>query len=225
MSSTISQPTVRSARSSELGCTAMLHERELPAGFFARLGPRFLQRYHQTFSESPLADVLVVPNGSEPAGVLVGTYDNAAHYRWAMRHCGRMLAVAGLLSLLRRPRLLLEFLRTRVGRYARATLRYLRRRTRRSGGHPGEPVAAPAQVAVLTHVAVSPEARGAGVGGTLVEGFARRACEAGADEVRLITPSNGPGPGFYRALGWHQLRSRRAADGTVVDVFVLSLSE
>ena len=222
MPSTVSQSRVRPARQAELLKTAALHEQALPDGFFARLGCRFLRRYHRTFLASPRAEVLVVRDGPRPAGMLVGTYDNAAHYRWVMRHRSRVLALVGMVSLLVRPRLAWEFLRTRLGRYARAVVRFLRRRAApAAGGDQG----AGAQVAVLTHVAVSPQARGAGVGGALVEEFVERAQRAGADEVRLITPSQGPGPSFYRALGWYRLGSRRAADGTIVDEFVLPLSE
>jgi ribosomal protein S18 acetylase RimI-like enzyme len=222
VSSTLSEPSVRPAREADLHQTAVLHEQFLPGGFFARLGRRFLRRYHQAFAASPQADVLVVRDGGSPAGMLVGTYDNAAHYRWVTRRRGRLLALVGLLSLLVRPRLAWEFLRTRVRRYARAALRYLRRRVASTAdGAEG----ASDQVAVLTHVAVSPQARGAGVGGALVEAFVERAQHAGAREVRLITPSQGPGPSFYRSLGWHRLGGRRAADGTVVDEFVLPLSE
>lgn len=227
MSSTVSRRQarpasleVRPAATAELDRTARLHARTLPEGFFARLGARFLRRYHHAFAASPQAEVLVARDRNHPAGMLVGTYDNAAHYRWVAHHRARRLALAGLAALLQRPRLAAEFVVTRTGRYARALGRFVRGRA--VGASASEPQE-PDRVAVLTHVAVDPAAQGAGVGRSLVGEFVERARRAGADEVRLITPADGPGPEFYRSLGWRHLRVRRAADGTVVEEFVLPL--
>lgn len=222
VSAPVTHPHIDAARDSGvLRRTASIHARELPDGFFARLGPRFLRRYHQSFVDSPLADVLVAGGRREPTGMLVGTYDNAAHYQWVARHRSWLLALAGLVALLRRPRLAAEFLRTRVGRYARAAGRFLGRR--RGRAEPAPSASPRLRVAVLTHVAVDEAAQGSGLGRDLVRVFVQRARCAGADEVRLITPADGPGPGFYRSLDWQRLRARQAADGTVVDEFVLSL--
>lgn len=219
MSARLPRNVVRPARKTELARTARLHARHLPSGFFARLGTRFLRRYHRAFAESPEAEVFVAETPDGPQGVLVGTFDNAAHYRWAMRRRGILLALAGLGALLRRPRLAGEFLVTRLGRYGRALARWLRPRRRRATG-----VAEPARrVAVLTHVAVDPAVRGRGAGRELVATFVRAARARGADEVRLITPADGPGSGFYRALGWRRLARRRAADDTLVEEFQLPL--
>jgi ribosomal protein S18 acetylase RimI-like enzyme len=211
---------VRPACEGELERTARIHERHLPDGFFARLGTRFLRRYHQSFAQSPEAEVFVAQSPEGPQGVLVGTFDNAAHYRWAMRRRGVVLALAGLVAMLRRPRLAAEFLATRVGRYARSLARLVRPGRRRAVAAGSEPAR---RVAVLTHVAVASAARGNGTGRELVTAFVRAARHRGADEVRLITPADGPGSGFYRALGWRRLRRRRAADGTFVEEFQLPL--
>jgi ribosomal protein S18 acetylase RimI-like enzyme len=235
---------VRPAREQELAETARLHERGLPEGFFARIGWRFLRTYHLAFSRSPKATVLVAEDeAGRPRGVLVGTLDNAAHYRWTMRQQGLRLASAGIRGLLARPRLAAEFVRTRVGRYARAVGRQLRPaaaspvRARRGQTAPPvdparstePPPAAEAtgpsepMVAVLTHITVAEDARGAGAGRRLVEAFVERARRAGAHEVRLITDARGPAARFYRSLGWRRRATRRASDGTEVEEYVRSL--
>lgn len=219
MSATVDGRAVRPAQRAELDRTARIHERHLPSGFFARLGTRFLRRYHRVFAESPDAEVFVAQSPDGPQGVLVGTFDNAAHYRWALRHRGLVLALVGLVSMVRRPRLAKEFLASRVGRYTRAFARWLRPSRRRTTG-----AAEPArQVAVLTHVAVDPAARGRGTGRELVSTFVRAARRRGAHEVRLITPADGAAARFYRALGWRRLSRRRAADDTFVEEFQLRL--
>jgi ribosomal protein S18 acetylase RimI-like enzyme len=259
-------PRVRPAAQEDLARTARLHEEGLPEGFFARIGWRFLRAYHAAFSRSPEATVLVADgDDGTPQGVLVGTLDNAAHYRWAMRRQGARLAVLGLVGLLAKPRLAAEFVRTRVGRYARAVGRQLRpgrsgppdagrgrdasdpvepRSVRpaadraaatREGPADGrgptadrEPVDDPRQwsppkVAVLTHVTVAEDARGAGVGGRLVQGFVERARRAGAREVRLITEADGAAARFYWSLGWTRRARRRASDGSEVEEYVREL--
>jgi ribosomal protein S18 acetylase RimI-like enzyme len=231
-------PRVRPASEQDLAHTARLHEQGLPEGFFARIGWRFLRAYHAAFSRSPEATVLVVEgDDGRPQGVLVGTLDNAAHYRWAMRRQGVRLAVVGLRGLLARPRLAAEFVRTRVGRYGRAVGRQLRpsRRGPSSGSAGGQESTAhdapdadhqeapPPQVAVLTHVTVAEEARGAGVGRGLVQAFVERARRAGAREVRLITEAGGPAARFYQSLGWKRRATRRASDGSEVEEYVQEL--
>jgi ribosomal protein S18 acetylase RimI-like enzyme len=208
-----------------------MHRRHLPAGFFARLGTRFLARYHATFAASPRATLLVAedPRDGQVVGFLAGTVDNEAHYRTVLRRRAVGLVLSGLAALLRDRDLATEFVRTRVARYARAVGRRLGARpsATRSAGQAAATASATSAgggtsgpVAVLTHVAVAEDARGSGAGRALVDSFTHEARDAGADEVRLITSSDGPGPRFYRRLGWVSRGTRRAADGTVVEEFV-----
>jgi ribosomal protein S18 acetylase RimI-like enzyme len=213
---------VRVARASDLPRTALLHRRYLPDGFFARLGTRFLRRYHATFLAGPDATFLVAEDEGQVLGFLAGTLDNAAHYRGVVRRGPVGLLLSGVVSLLRDPRLAVEFSRTRVVRYARAIGRQVRRRpstTAGDGGGGPAPAAAPT-VAVLTHVAVAESARGRGAGRALVAAFTERARSAEADELRLVTPSGGEARRFYRRIGWRSRGTRRGADGTVVEEFV-----
>ena len=78
-------------------------------------------------------------------------------------------------------------------------------------------------VAVLTHVAVAPDAQGTGLGRVLVEAFVAHARARGADEVRLITHAHTRAPSFYRRLGWSSLGERSASDGSLVEEFRLVL--
>jgi ribosomal protein S18 acetylase RimI-like enzyme len=225
-------PRTRPARRSELPRTAALHARHLPDGFFAKLGPGFLAHYHRTFRRSPDAVLLVVGRPGAPTGFLAGTLDNEAHYRWVARRATAGLAARGALALVARPRLLAGFLRTRVPRYAAWFARRVRE-PRRAGRRPVRPHARPsasqarepgasATVAVLTHVAVDPRARGRGSGRELVQSFVERARGAGAREVRLVTDRTAAAA-FYRTLGWRSHGSRRGSAGTVVEEFRIPL--
>lgn len=212
--------TVRPATPEDLPATARLHRRQLPRGFFARLGPRFLARYHATFAASPDARLLVAERGGDVAGFLAGTVANHDHYRFVLRRRPVGLIAAGAAALLRDGDLAKEFVRTRAVRYGRAVARQLRRRVVASASEGAAPTAVvPDQVAVLTHVAVSPEAQSSGAGRSLVERFVDEARTSGAGEVRLITAVRSSGPAFYRRLGWHSYGRRRAADGSLVEEF------
>jgi ribosomal protein S18 acetylase RimI-like enzyme len=224
---------VRPARAEDLARTAELHQRSLPDGFFARLGAGFLARYHATFATGHRAAMFVAETtDGRIVGFLAGTVDNARHVRTVLRRPPPALVLSGLLALGRDPRLGVEFLRTRVGRYLRSFRRALVPR-RRTGGAtdssgasrpdtartaPGPDRSEPV-VGVLTHVAVDDETRGTGAGCALVDAFLDRARHARVPEVRLVTSRREGAAGFYRRLGWSSLGTRRAADGTVVEEF------
>jgi ribosomal protein S18 acetylase RimI-like enzyme len=232
---------VREATRRDLRATARIHRSHLPDGFFARLGHGFLRRYHATFLASPYAVALVVddPEREQPAGFLVGTLHNRAHYRWVLRSCAPQLVLRLVLALSCRPRLAWLFLRTRIRRYLSWVRRYPlsrfgRRRSSSAGaartaapeptGTPGAEEAAPAApVAVLTHVAVDASLRGHGAGRDLVEEFVSRARAAGAGEARLVTETDGGASGFYERLGWNLVGERPGADGAPVHEFQRSL--
>lgn len=217
---TVARPVVPG----EFARLAMIHAGQLPNGFFVRFGTRFLAAYLGTFAPSPAATALAVGPVGAPRGFVVGTWDNPRHYRWLLRHPGPLVRSA-LPALAVRPRLAYELLRTRAKRYLRGILRLLRR-SRGASGPPEDglnvdettPV-----VAVLTHVAVAPDAGGEGLGRTLVEAFVAYARDRGADEVRLIAHASTRAPDFYRHLGWSSLGERRSSDGTLVEEFQLVL--
>jgi ribosomal protein S18 acetylase RimI-like enzyme len=220
---------VREATRQDLRATARLHRERLPDGFFSELGAGFLRRYHASFLASPHGVALVAVDTAReevPVGFLVGTLRNRAHYRWVLHRCGLQLAARLLAALVARPRLAWSFARTRAGRYLRWVGRYpLRGLDRRRGTATTPPTTAatdrpettpPAPVAVLTHVAVDPAARGLGAGRRLVEAFVARAEDDVAAEVRLVTAAGGDANGFYERLGWTAAEERCDADGGAV---------
>lgn len=213
---------VRPASRADLAATAGLHRQRLPRGFFARLGPAFLGRYHASFAASPRAVLLVAEQDGRVAGFLAGTVHNAEHYRFVLRRQPVGLVTSAGAALVRDRDLACEFARTRLRRYARAVLRQAR--SRATGGSATDDGAVfRGPVAVLTHVAVAEHAAGSGCGRALVGRFVAVAAAAGASEVRLITATDGGGPAFYRRLGWYSRGERRGADGSLVEEFALSL--
>ena len=199
--------TVRVLADSDTAETALLHARELPDGFFPRLGAGFLRTYHRSFVDSPHAVAYVAGSGGRPDGFLLAVLAPAPHGTHVLRHWGARLAVTAALSLLRQPRVLLVFLRTRVRRYARGLWR---RRRAASAGGTGTTAGT---WAVLSHVAVRGSCRGTGAGAALVRRLHEDVVAAGAAGVVLLTESDGPGPGFYRRLGYEDEGEVLGGDG------------
>ena len=195
---------------------AHLHCDALGHGFFSRLGPRFLTAYYESFVESPYAVSFIADTTSGPVGMLVGTVRNRAHYSWVLRTYGRRLFRRALASMVVRPRVLMFFLRTRLGWYLRAVVRWVTRMFTRSTAttRPSD------QPAVLTHIAVDESARGSGAGAALVAAFVNDANRAGCTEAVLVTLAGPAGAGpFYRRLGW-TLRDRHDDhDGRLLECY------
>lgn len=198
---------------------ATLHRDALPHGFFVALGSRFLRSYYRAFAHSPAAVGLLATVDGEPAGILVGTVDDGAHYRYVVRHRWWTLLPSAVVGLLSHPSLAMRFLRTRARRYARGFVRLARRTS------PAAPAAAkPAEAAagVLTHLAVTAQSRGAGVGAALVAAYVDEARSRGARRLRTVTLADEEGAGgFYERMGWRAGPQRPDLDGRVWSTYTL----
>lgn len=190
-----------------LEATAAMHERYLREGFFARLGQGFLRSYHRTFIDSPHAVALGSSVDGDLQGFLLAVLAPGPHGKYVLRRWGAALGVRGVLALCSRPRVLALFLRTRAVRYAQALWR--RRRTQAEqteSARAGVP-------AVLSHIAVSDRVRRGGTGASLVQALHARAAADGVAGVVLATDPHGPGPGFYRRLGYEEEGVSVGSDG------------
>lgn len=198
-------------RPHDVGEVVRLHVAALPPSFFSRLGGRFLREYHRCYAVSPFAGGIVATHEGVLCGFVVGSLRTPEHAAWTLRRRGLRLAVLAAVSLIVRPRLLVFFLRTRVGRYARGLTR--RVASRRAGATVSGPAAA--APAVLAHVAVAPAWRGRGLGESLVRSFCAAAWQAGAADVELVTLAGPRGAAaFYTRLGFTQTAERVDEDGT-----------
>lgn len=190
---------VRPLRGEDLPRAAGLHRRYLPHGLFPSLGERFLQRYLNTYVDTPTAVALAFDGEEGAFGFLCGTLDRSAHREHVLRNHGVALLRSGLVALVLRPSAAFRFLRTRAARYSVALVRL----ARRSPPATPAPGAASAGPAVLAHVVVAPSGRSGGAGGALVSAFEAAARERGLERAELLTlPGELGAGGFYERLGW-----------------------
>ena len=203
---------------SHLAFAARLHVAELRSGIFPRLGQRFLGDYYQTFIESPHAVAFVALVGGTPVGALVGTVDNAAHYRWVLRSRLVRLLCSLAAALIVRPMVAARFIRTRAHRYIRGARLLAKHRPNAIPVGTGD-----CRRAVLTHVAVLPEARGTGAGRTLVTRFVESVQSTDSSVIAVVTASGVEGArAFYEHLGWSFHREGCDVDGEKVTHLVYS---
>ncbi|CAA9405857.1 MAG: hypothetical protein AVDCRST_MAG35-1156 [uncultured Quadrisphaera sp.] len=189
--------------------TADLHLRNLSMGLFPQLGHRFMTRWHQTFagSEHAWGGVVVGPGGQVVAVALVTT-DQPAHTAEILREHRTALLRAGTAGLVRHPRALVTFLRTRV-------LRYLRRIVR--GGRPDTPPSArsePREIVGVVHVLVTAEqVRERGLAAALLGAAESWARQRGTTVLALVTdypeqPAAHTAADVYDRLGWERTAVR-----------------
>lgn len=193
-------PTIRGLCREDLSFAARLHKDALPHGFFPQLGNTYLRFYYRCFVASPYGVALIAEIGGVPAGVLVGVTDGAAHQRYAIRRGGPLLALLGGFAMLKRPRLVLQFLGGRVPRYLSAVVQAClpSRSDHRSQAQDGV-----GPIGALAHLAVLDKHRGRGVGSLLVDSFVDQSRRAGTRRLELLTlEGEGGAADFYQRLGW-----------------------
>jgi apolipoprotein N-acyltransferase len=223
--------TIRPATPADLDAVVGLHLEHLSHGLFPRLGTAFMRRYHSTFLELACGLSLVaVSTGPDSddhdhdrddevvIGFVCGSTDQRQHVAEVISTARGPLLLLGAAGLLRRPRLLLHFIRTRSRSYRRRLLH--RHDTTRE---PERVV--PAPIAVLAAVAVSPSSRAAGAGTALVAAFVTSVQRAGTSRIELVTLEGPEGASaFYRTLGWTEVGRHESKDGQAVVVFRMELA-
>ena len=210
---------IRPLAPEELREAAWLHVRELPHEFLTRFGPGFLARYYRAFLESPHAAALAASNlqTGRLDGVLIATFDTPAHYSYLVKQHGLALGGHALLRTMLYPALGRDLLRTRLRRYLRGIARSVR-----YGSEDESPSLE--KVGFATYVAVSPESRGRGIGGSLFAVYEEMARDAGLDWLELVTrpDERGAGP-FFDRLGWTYAGERVSRSGERYALYTLNL--
>lgn len=216
--------TIRPLTADDVPRTARWQMEELPRGFVASLGGRFVATLQRAFLKSPYGIGLAAVSPDRPEallGFVLGSSDARRHAAHVVAHNRARLALLGLLGMLRRPALLPRFARRRAARYAQRLLRL----PSPSRGTSAAAMAAPQKTsAVLSMLIVAPEGRGQGTGAALAEAFVAAATTAGSDDVALVTRADESGAAaFWKRLGWQEVDVHQNLDGDLVASFVREL--
>ncbi len=192
---------VRDMRLADTRDSAGIHRDVLGMEFLSRFGPGFLAAYHGAWVRSPAGLALAAEDdGGRLVGVMLGSLDPAAHYRWMLRQAGPGLAARLAGRALIDPPLARDLLVTRGARYARGVWHHL---AGRRGPAPAVETTAPhASTGEITHLMVAPAGQGSGAGRALVAETEARARAAGVEDLVLVTPPDLDARGFYNHLGW-----------------------
>ncbi|MFI8414667.1 GNAT family N-acetyltransferase [Paeniglutamicibacter gangotriensis] len=220
--STRSVVIVRDATDQALRLMASDLIRYLPDGLFPRLGKRFVKRWMRTFliQQHGVALVAVTNDAAQQqVGFLIGSTDQIHHVADVLNNHKWSLLLSGTAALSLRPRVLLQFLRTRARPYL------LRIAGRTSSPRATITKTEPA-TAVITSLVVLPTVRGGGVGSLLVDEFLAQAQREGSFRAELVTTAGAAGAGvFYEKIGWVCAEERYSKDGTQIQTYRHSLPE
>lgn len=161
-----------------------VHARAFRGYFLTRLGPRFLGLMYRGFVEAPNGIMLIAEEDDRIYGFVAGTTDPATFFRGLLRRAPAFLVASGS-ALVREPVL-------------------VTRRLLGAVAYRGEAPPALNDAALLSSIAVPPEASGRGIGRLLLEQFCARARLAGCRYVYLITDRDGNpvASGLYESFGF-----------------------
>jgi GNAT superfamily N-acetyltransferase len=159
--------------------------RAFPEFFLSLLGPRFLEEFYRAVISDPngIALVAVAEDTRGVLGLVVGVLEPSRFYRTLALRRGWAFGLAALPALCRRPSIL--------GRLARGLV------------YRGDAPRGSSR-ALLSSIAVDPQAQGLGIGGGLLRRWADEARGRGAAGGYLTTDAddNAIVNGFYAGAGW-----------------------
>ena len=183
-----------------------VHLRAFPGFFLSFLGPRFLREFYGSFVIDPegVGCAAVEPTTGRVLGVVVGPFTPTGYFRRLLLRRWWAFAWASAGAVLRRP----------------ATLRRLLRAVAYRGDSP-----AGATRALLSSIAVAPEAQGSGVGQALLSAWVEEIRRRGGRGCYLTTDVEGNDGvnRFYVRNGWSLEGSYTTPEGRRMNRYVLDL--
>lgn len=217
--------TVRPLVDSDVGSSSQIHMEVLHMEFLARCGRRFICHYHRAWVASPHGLALACVDGDgRLLGVVLAALDPPMHFRSMVRHHGPQLASSLLGHAVAHPSFGKALIATRAARYSRGLARMIVAQL-----HPAQRAAAATEarsrVGEVTHVMVSEQAQGRGVGRALLVEVRRQAARAGLSELVLVTPPGLDATGFYEHMGWERNGQLTSRSGETFLAYRLALDD
>jgi len=185
-----------------------VHIKSFPTFFLTFLGPRFLKEFYKSFTydKTGIGFVAVERNTHDILGVIVGPLVPAGYFKRLLKKRWYAFCLASTAAILKRP--------TIINRLFRAVF------------YRGEAPSGP-QRALLSSIAVSPQAQGQGIGQALVKRWAEEVHRHGVTGCFLTTDAynNDKVNGFYQGLGWKIESSYTTPEGRVMNRYIFDLPQ
>jgi len=179
-------PVYRHALFHDVKSLVELHQAAFPGFFLTSLGHRFLRLLYRSLVDAESGVCIVAENGQGVLGFAVGTTEPDAFFKTLLRKQGLSFAVATVPALLRHPA-------------------FAVRRCLGALCYRGEKPKAFPKAALLSSLAVSPDAARQGIGRELLDAFCNEVTRRGGHAVYLTTDASGNDAvnQFYEKCGFH----------------------
>jgi len=194
---------VRPLRRDDIMPAVQVHMLAFPTFFLSTLGPRFLAEFYGSFLDDAQGKGVVAEDSrGHIIGIAVGAVKPAGYFRRLLLRRWWAFGIASLGLLLRQPSV--------VKRLARAAFY-------RGDAPPG------GERALLSSIAVHPDAQGRGLGRQLMQRWIATVKECGAKACYLTTDrqSNASVNAFYLRQGWCLESTYRTPEGREMNRYVL----
>lgn len=183
-----------------------IHIQAFPGFFLTFLGPRFLKEFYNSFTYDSTGIGFVAIENGEVAGVIVGPLNPEGYFRRLLIKKWHAFCVASVRAVLKNPKIIKRLFRAFFYR-GQAPL--------------GK------QRALLSSIAVAPEAQGRGIGRALVQRWAEEVKHRGGKGCYLTTDAedNKKVNSFYQSLGWQVESTYTTPEGRLMNRYVFDFSE
>jgi colanic acid biosynthesis glycosyl transferase WcaI len=189
-----------------LGQIVDVHVKAFPSFFLTFLGPGFLKEFYRSFIQDPagIGFVAMDSNTYTVLGAIVGPFVPDGYFKRLLKKRWYAFCLASIAAVLKKPAI--------VKRLFRAVF------------YRGEAPSGPPR-ALLSSIAVSPQAQGQGVGQALVKRWVQEVERRGGTGCFLTTDAenNESVNRFYQRLGWKIESAHTTPEGRKMNRYILDL--
>lgn len=185
-----------------------VHMRALPNFFLTFMGPKFLREIYRYYVHDPIVIGFVAEDeqNGEVLGFVVGPLTPKSCFKTLIRNRWWMFGLASIIAVLKRPTIVKRLL---CGIFYR-------------GQAPPGP-----KRALLSSIAIAPEAQNKGIGKLLVKRWVEEVKKQGGKGCYLTTDAenNEKVNNFYQNLGWRIESAYVTPEGRAINRYVFDFSE
>jgi ribosomal protein S18 acetylase RimI-like enzyme len=183
-----------------------VHMKAFPSFFLTFLGPRFLKEFYKSFIVDEQGIGVVATENNKLLGAIVGPFQPTGYFKRLLKRKWYAFCFASIGAVLKNPKVIKRLFRAVFYR----------------GESPPD-----GQRALLSSIAVSPDAQGKGVGRSLVSSWLDEVKSRGGKGAFLTTDAedNDVVNGFYQSLGWKLESTYSTPEGRKMNRYTYDFEE